>query len=134
MKIYTDVNKFYNRLNVGIVLLGDHNQIYLEDAIQICEEEEYKGHVIGIERAISFVKNMKPLYAKKDAECIFNSNESNWVQTKINSNIYLNRFKETTGISIDIKKPSDEDNYYLMIARNKSKFKYENNYINFQRE
>lgn len=126
MKIYTDVKKFYNRLNVGVVLLGDHDQIYLERAIQVCEEDEFKGHLEGIKGALSFVKNMEPLYAKNDAEAIFECNERNFVANALRKDPYVKMINKRLGINVNIVEPRFvNDSYYLTIARNASRIKYE---------
>ena len=107
-------------------MLGDHDQIYLERAIQVCEEDEFKGHLEGIKGALSFVKNMEPLYAKNDAEAIFECNERNFVANALRKDPYVKMINKRLGINVNIVEPRFvNDNYYLTIARNASRIKYE---------
>ena len=117
MKIYTFVSKYYNDSNVGVILLGDHNQIYLQKGFKITNTEESEGHIAGIKRALSFVKNMKPLYAKNDAECIFISKEKSFIDLKLNTDEYINFIKKELNIKVITKELNENDKYYLMQAR-----------------
>ena len=117
MKIYTFVSTHHDNSNVGVILLGDHNQIYLQKGFKITNTEESEGHMDGIKRALSFVKNMKPLYAKKDAECIFVSKEKNLIDLRLISDTYVNFVKNKLNIKIITKEPNESDKYYLMQAR-----------------
>ena len=117
MKIYTFVSKYYNDSNVGVILLGDHNQIYLQKGFKITTAEESEGHIAGIKRALSFVKNMKPLYAKNDAECIFISKEKSFIDLKLNTDEYINFIKKELNIKVITKELNENDKYYLMQAR-----------------
>jgi len=117
MKIYTFVSKHYNDSDVGVILLGDYNQIYLQKGFKIVNTEESEGHIAGIKRALSFVKNMKPLYAKNDAECIFVSKEKHFVDLRLISDTYINFIKKELNIKVITKELNENDKYYLMQAR-----------------
>ena len=60
---------------------------------------------------------MKPLYAKDDLECIFESDEKQWVQARLDEDLFINCTKETLGININIIEPTEQDQYYLRIAK-----------------
>lgn len=128
MKIYTFVSTHYNNSDVGVILLGDHNQIYLQKGFKIINTEESEGHIDGIKRALSFVKNMKPLYAKKDAECILVSKEKNLIDLRLTSDTYVNFIKNKLNIKITTKEPDENDKYYLMQARQCCLIKHGNVY------
>ena len=128
MKIYTFVSKHYNDSDIGVVLLGDHNQIYLQKGFKIVNTEESEGHIAGIKRALSFVKNMKPLYAKNDAECIFVNKEKHFVDLRLISDTYINLVKKELNIQVTTKEPNNNDKYYLMLARQSCLIKYGNTY------
>lgn len=117
MKVYTSLGKSYNNTHVGVVLLSDRNDIYMTSNMSIQNTEDSEGHIAGIKRALSFVKNMKPLYAKNDLECIFESNEKQWVQSRLDEDLFINRTKESLGININIVEPTEQDQYYLRIAK-----------------
>ena len=126
MKIYTDINKHFNNTDVGVVLLSDKNDIYLQTAFRISNPEDFEGHIAGIKRALSFVKNMEPLYAKNDAEAIFECNERNFVANALRKDPYVKMINKRLGINVNIVEPRFvNDNYYLTIARNASRIKYE---------
>ena len=126
MKIYTTVSKCFNRSNIGVVLLGEQDQIYLETAIQLAEVDNYKAHAEGIKRALSFVKNMKPLYAKEDAQCIFECDERAWTQTYLDKDPYTRMVRKALNINVEVADEiASSDKYYLTIARNAARFKYE---------
>lgn len=126
MKIYTTVSKCFNRSNIGVVLLGDHEQMYLETALQVNEVDDYKAHAEGIKRALSFVKNMKPLYAKEDAQCIFECDERVWTQTYLDKDPYIRLVRKALNINVEVAdNVVSKDRYYLNIARNAARFKYE---------
>ena len=132
MKIYTDINKHFNNTDVGVVLLSDKNDIYLQTAFRISNPEDFEGHIAGIKRALSFVKNVKPLYAKEDVQCIFNSTERNWVDTRLATDTYIKQIKNSLNIKVFTEKPTEEDNYYLMIARQQHSLRKEylkNSYV-----
>ena len=90
--------------------------------------EESEGHMAGIKRALSFVKNMKPLYAKNDAECIFVSKEKRFVDLRLISDTYINLVKKELSIQVTTKEPNDNDKYCLMLARQSCLIKYGNVY------
>lgn len=126
MKIYTTVSKCFNRSNIGVVLVGEQEQIYLETAMQLAEVDDYKAHAEGIKRALSFVKNMKPLYAKEDAQCIFECDERAWTQTYLDKDPYTKMVRKALNINVEVSDNIEsKDKYYLNIAHNAARFKYE---------
>lgn len=68
MNVYTKVGTITNSKTlesaslVGVVLTGDQNQIYLQDGFKLTIQDEVSAHVYGLKRALSFVKNVKPLH------------------------------------------------------------------------
>ena len=74
MKVYTTVNDYNYSTNVGVVLVGDKDQVYMEDGFKLTTQDKVSAHVYGLKRAISFVKNMKPLYCNNGMLQIFHDN------------------------------------------------------------
>ena len=66
MKIYTQVQKNKFNTYVGVVLVGDKDQIYMMNGNQLQTNNELSAHLYGIKRALSFVKFNKPLHANND--------------------------------------------------------------------
>lgn len=66
MKIYTEVQSKNNNSYIGVILLGDFDQTYMSTAFKITIQNENSAHLMGIKRALSFVKANTPLYANND--------------------------------------------------------------------
>ena len=64
MKLYETTQKRGNTTYIGLVLLGDHNQIYMSTAFSTNREKH--AYLSGIERAVSFIHHNKPIYSTKD--------------------------------------------------------------------
>lgn len=131
MKIYTQVQKFQSKSNVGIVLVGDKDQIYMMDNIQVNTQDEISSHLYGIKKALSFVKNNKPLYANNDIEChpnIKNEKENEFIQ-KLNKDEYINQFLVSKNIKAElVNSNTDFDKQMNLIAFHQIQF----NKFNFQ--
>lgn len=125
MKIYTQVQKNNSKSNVGIVLVGDKNQVYMMDNIQLNTQDEISSHLYGIKKAISFVKNNKPLYANNDIEChpIINNNKNEEFISRMNKDEYIQQFLKEKNISISLNKSNtDFDKQMNLIAFHQIQF------------
>jgi hypothetical protein len=122
MKVYTSVNDYNYSTNVGVVLVGDMNQIYFEDGFKLTTQDKVSAHVYGLKRAISFVKNMKPLYCNNGMLQIFHDNVrvdiDKEVMDRIEADEYIRRFVEERNIKITTKNKdlTDFDKEMLMRA------------------
>ena len=104
MRVYTSVNDYNYSTNVGVVLVGDKDQVYMEDGFKLTIQDKASAHVYGLKRAISFVKNVKPLFCNKGMLQIFQDNirvdMDREVMDRINSDEYIQRFIEQRNIKI----------------------------------
>ena len=64
IKLYEATKRFGNTTYIGVVLVGDHNQVYLEQGFSTNRENH--AYLSGIERAVSFIHNNKPLHVDGD--------------------------------------------------------------------
>ena len=89
MKIFVDAIKISESKSfAGVILVGDHNQQYFSWT-GVLETNQTGASKLAIDRAISFKKNMKPLYCNQDPE-VFN----NFVnKDMLEKDEYLNQFK-----------------------------------------
>lgn len=125
MKIYTSFNKAENF--VGVVLLSDKGDIYLKQAFETNAEDNISGNLLGIGRALSFIKNMKPLYAKEtvwtytDMEDV---EEKKQYKAEVINNEYCSRFTKELGIKVYAYNGNhlEPDLYFQRIARNEARF------------
>ena len=107
MKVYTSVNDYNYSTNVGVILVGDKDQIYFEDGFKLTTQDKVSAHVYGLKRAISFVKNMKPLYCNNGILQIFHDdvrvNMDKEVMDRIEADEYIRRFVDERNIKISTK-------------------------------
>lgn len=122
MKVYTSVNNYNYSTNVGVVLVGDKDQVYMEDGFKLTIQDKVSAHVYGLKRAISFVKNLNPLYCNNGMLQIFQDNVrvdmDKEVMDRINFDEYIQRFVEQRNIKITTqnKDLTDFDKEMLMRA------------------
>ena len=122
MRVYTSVNDYNYSTNVGVVLVGDKEQVYMEDGFKLTIQDKASAHVYGLKRAISFVKNVKPLFCNNGMLQIFQDNirvdMDREVMDRINSDEYIQRFIEQRNIKITTqnKDLTDFDKEMLMRA------------------
>ena len=104
MKIFVDVIKISESKSfAGVILVGDHNQQYFSWT-GVLETNQTGASKLAIDRAISFKKNIKPLYCNQDPE-VFN----NFVnKDMLEKDEYLNQFKiQSVAKFNDAKEESD---------------------------
>lgn len=120
MKIYTTINEHY----VGLVLLSDKGEEYFNTAFQVESKDNVDKHILGISRAISWVKNNEPLYAKnKKIEIGASGADKKELEKRIKKNEFIQRFISQNKQHISfIERLSDKDNYFIRIASNAVKF------------
>lgn len=122
MKVYTSINDYNYSTNVGVVLVGDKDQIYFKDGFKLTTQDKVSAHVYGLKRAISFVKNVKPLYCNNGIIQIFHDNIKvdldREVMDRINCDEYIQRFVEERNIKITTqnKDLTSFDKEMLMLA------------------
>lgn len=116
MKIYSAVGSKNRHLYVGVVLVGDKDQIYMSSGFKINSQNELSANLFGIKRALSFVKNNKPIYATEDIVVYSTSNQS--METKLQSDEYFKRvLKLNQQIHQNKNDLTEKDNYFLMCAK-----------------
>lgn len=126
MKIYTSFNRTENF--VGVVLLSDKGDIYLKDAYQVQTKDEVNANIIGIGRALSFIKNVKPIYATGTiwtyTDMENNTELKKDYKAEVINNEYSRRFQLERGQEIIAYNGNnlEPDLYYLRIAQNEARF------------
>lgn len=126
MKIYT--NGCGN--NIGLVLVNDKNEIYLMEGLQTQTNDKESSHLLAVKRALSFLKNVKPLYANNDIELLNDNGIS--ILDKALKDEYVMRALTTKNIQMVEKQPSTNfDKQMLMIAKQQRCWK--NNKIEYER-
>lgn len=140
MKIYTKTKILNNSSSVGVVLVGDKNQIYMMDGVHLQTTDINSAHLYGIKRAISFVKNNKPLYANSDIEIYASipsvrKSDFDIFNNKLHEDKYIKQFLNEKNISIsnNNKIVSDFDNQMIMIATQQSNYVCYNNFKGYER-
>ena len=116
MKIYTAAKKRSDCIDVGVVLVNSENTICLASGFRVADNKEYEGHLMGIRRGLSYIKNVKPEYLVDDVHCIFSSEDRDWINLRIREDRYMRNLKKYLHINIDTKTPLDEDKKYLDFA------------------
>lgn len=64
IKLYEATQTRGNTTYIGLVLVGDHNQIYMTNCFST-NREKYP-YLSGIERAVSFIHHNKPIHSSGD--------------------------------------------------------------------
>lgn len=129
MKIYTTSKDINGRTTVGVVLLGDKDQIYLMTGMQLETKDLVAGHAFGIKRALGFVKMNKPLYAVENVEYHHDLNDLENVEKlskMVENDEFVQRFTNSRNITISQALNNSElDNQMMMIAN------HQINYYNY---
>lgn len=140
MKIYTKAKVLNNSSVVGIVLVGDKNQIYMMNGVELQTTDRNSALLYGIKRAISFVKNNKPLYANEDVE-IFTSipnvrkSDFDSFNKKLFEDEYIQKFLQEKNISMKYNQKllNDFDNQMMLIATHQSNYICYNSFKGYER-
>lgn len=140
MKIYTKAKVLNNSSVVGIVLVGDKNQIYMMNGVELQTTDRNSALLYGIKRAISFVKNNKPLYANEDVE-IFASipsvrkSDFDLFNKKLFEDEYIQKFLQEKNISMKYNQEllNDFDNQMMLIATHQSNYMCYNSFKGYER-
>ena len=140
MKIYTKAKVLNNSSVVGIVLVGDKNQIYMMNGVELQTTDRNSALLYGIKRAISFVKNNKPLYANEDFE-IFASipsvrkSDFDSFNKKLFEDEYIQKFLQEKNISMKYNQKllNDFDNQMMLIATHQSNYICYNSFKGYER-
>lgn len=140
MKIYTKAKVLNNSSVVGIVLVGDKNQIYMMNGVELQTTDRNSALLYGIKRAISFVKNNKPLYANEDVEIftlIPNVRKSDFdsFNKKLFEDEYIQKFLQEKNISMKYNQKllNDFDNQMMLIATHQSNYICYNSFKGYER-
>ena len=96
MKLYTKIQTLKTKSLIGTVLVGDENQIYMSSGFEIHNTDERVASMTSIQRAISFIKNVSPIYATENLEI----HNTNLTIDEIKRNEYVSKFLQTKNIDI----------------------------------
>lgn len=131
MKIYTNHKDGY----VGLVLLSDKNEEYFRTGFKPRTEDKISGHILGIDRALSWVRYNEPLYAQGNVDVYMRNTNSQGgegtteadlinFEVSVLSNEYINNWSQRTNQEVRAypKEYSEKDKYWLMVAGNEAKF------------
>lgn len=122
MKIYTEVKSLNNKSIIGVILLGDSDQTYMASAFKTSIQNETSAHLMGIKRALSFVKANKPLYTNNDIT-VYTPMESKYffsksITDRLDKDEYVQRaLKPNQNIKHNRFALTEQDKYHLMCAR-----------------
>lgn len=132
LKIYTAINKHYTSNDVGIVMLNENNEIYFQSAFRVVNTEESEGHIFGIKRALSFIKNVR-FNNKTDNKiiCIFSTDEERWINLRLEEDRYIRNIKKLLNINLSTKQATKEDEKNLLLAKQQYLMLYKNDKITF---
>lgn len=123
MKIFTftKINNKTQKYRVGMVLLGDHDEIYHYSCSTI-NANKFESTILTIKRGLLFIDNVKPLYGKDSIEIY--SNLSSYEDTlnldhKINCDEYIQKFKKKRNQSVNIsfRKYQTKDEQFMNFAQ-----------------
>jgi hypothetical protein len=122
MKIYTEVQSKNNNSYIGVILLGDFDQTYMSTAFKITIQNENSAHLMGIKRALSFVKANTPLYANNDITVYTPMDSKHYFPKSIDDRLkedeYVQRMlKPNQSIKHNREGLTEQDKYHLMCAR-----------------
>lgn len=96
MKLYTKIQTLKTKSLIGTVLVGDENQIYMSSGFEIHSTDERVALMTSIQRTISFIKNVSPIYATENLEI----HNTNLTIDEIKRNEYVSKFLQTKNIDI----------------------------------
>lgn len=104
MKVYTSVEERGLTTMVGTILVGDKDQIYFKDGFKLTICDKVSGHIYGLKRCISFIKNVKPLHCN-DMIHFLHDNVRVDIDKEMNDRIacdeYVQKFIQEKGIKIE---------------------------------
>ena len=120
MKIYTHSDKVGNKYGVGVVLIGDKEQEYMCQYIETDSINEVGSTLIGIKRALQYVKSNKLLYCKFDKVELYNSlgDKNRGIIRNLKHNPTFKNLDYTTQ-QLDFNSKNEIDRYRLSMCRTK---------------
>lgn len=130
MKLYLSTKEINKKSIVGLVLLNDEDEIYTKGSFVCKTTIPPSAYILGLKKALLYLKNNKPIKAKKDLE-VFTDSKNNYfshpaVQRNMNHDIFFSKVQRR----IIFKDAGFNDSYYLTICRNEIRFNnMENNNV-----
>ena len=116
MKIYTATKKYNSSINVGMILVNNENNICFESNFCVTSDKESDGHLMGIWRALSVIKNRGKNVDRQDIVCILPKDLKGWIDLRLREDRYTQHLKRMLNIEIILKDINDEDKLYLNVA------------------
>ena len=126
LKIYTTVQKHYNNSDVGVMMFSN-DDLCFQSAFKVVNTEEAEGHLFGIKRALSYIKNIRPTYKLENIEFVFKSDEKRWIDLRIREDRYIRNVKHLLNVNISIKEPTTEDYKKLKLTEQQYLLQSKNN-------
>lgn len=130
MKLYLSTKEINKKSIVGLVLLNDEDEIYTKGSFVCKTTIPPSAYILGLKKALLYLKNNKPIKAKTDLE-VFTDSKNNYffhpaVQRNMNHDIFFSKVQRR----IIFKDAGFNDSYYLTICRNEIRFNnMENNNV-----
>ena len=116
MKIYTVAKKHNTNINVGMILINDENKVCFESNFGVTSDKESDGHLMGIWRALSVIKNRGKNIDRQDIVCILPKDLKGWIDLRLREDRYTQHLKRILNIEIITSNAKKEDNIYLKLA------------------
>ena len=116
MKIYTITKKYNTGINVGMILTNDENKVCFESNFRVTSDKESDGHLMGIWRALSVIKNRGKNIDRQDIVCILPKDLKGWIDLRLREDRYTQHLKRMLNIEIITNNAKEEDNTYLKLA------------------
>jgi len=116
MKICTVTKKHNTGINVGMILINDEDRVCFESNFCVTSDRESDGHLMGIWRALSVIKNRGKNVDHQDIVCILPKDLKGWIDLRLREDRYTQHLKRMLNIEIISKDINDEDKLYLNVA------------------
>lgn len=105
MKVYTGVEEFNGVLCLGTVLVGDKDEIYSMSYNTLETKDIDTAHLLGLQRAIAFVKGNNPLNTKEDityypTKHYHKPYNTSILREKISNNVMIQSFLNDRGLNL----------------------------------
>ena len=119
MKIYTVTKKSKIGINVGMVLVNNYEEVCFDSHFNVTSDLETEGHLMGINRALSVIKNREKYQECKDIICVLPDDLKGWIDLRIREDRYMQHFRRMLNINIVTKGVSNNDQKFINLAKQK---------------
>lgn len=116
MKICTVTKKHNTGINVGMILINNEDKVCFESNFCVTSDRESDGHLMGIWRALSVIKNRGKNADRQDIVCILPKDLKGWIDLRLREDRYTQHLKRMLNVEIITSNAKEEDNIYLKLA------------------